>query len=201
MTLLAQAKILRVLETRQVQKVGSVFPKQMDIRVVAATNQPLGSLVESGRFRKDLLYRLKVVEVRLPPLREHPEDIPVLLKHFVEIFNRKYAGRIAGFSAAAMRSLLAHEWPGNVREVRNLVEFLFVQPARSRIHAEDLPLPGPEEAALSDRQQLLEALASAKWNKSAAARILKWSRMTLYRKMAKYEIHDQPVSTGSVRVA
>jgi transcriptional regulator of acetoin/glycerol metabolism len=100
-----------------------------------------------------------------------------------------------------MRSLLAHEWPGNVREVRNLVEFLFVQPARSRIHAEDLPLPGPEEAALSDRQQLLEALASAKWNKSAAARILKWSRMTLYRKMAKYEIHDQPVSTGSVRVA
>lgn len=189
---MAQAKILRVLETRQVQRVGSTSSKPVDIRIVAATNQPLGLLVESGRFRKDLVYRLKVAEVRLPPLREHPEDIPLLLKHFLEVFNRKYRGRLAGFSAAAMRSLLSHEWPGNVRELRNLVEFLFVQPERSRIQVEDLPLPGPQETALSDRQQLLEALASVKWNKSAAARILKWSRMTLYRKMAKYEIHDQP---------
>jgi DNA-binding NtrC family response regulator len=200
MTPLAQAKVLRVLETRQVQKVGSVVPKQLDLRLVAATNQPLISLVESSRFRKDLLYRLKVVEVKLLPLRQHPEDIPALLKHFLRYFNRKYGGSVAGFSAAAMRSLMAHEWPGNVRELRNVVECLFVQPRRARVNVEDLPLPGPGDTALSDRQQLLEALASVKWNKSAAARILKWSRMTLYRKIAKYEIQEVK-SAGTSLVA
>jgi DNA-binding NtrC family response regulator len=157
---------------------------------VAATNQPLDDLVENGRFRKDLMYRLKVAQVRVPPLRDRAEDIPYLLKHFLATFNRKYRGQIAGFTPAAIRKLQAYDWPGNVRELRNLVEFLFIYPLRERIQVEDLPLPGVQDFASKDRQRLMEALASVQWNKSAAARVLKWSRMTLYRKMAKYEIAD-----------
>ncbi|HEX6546133.1 MAG TPA: sigma-54 dependent transcriptional regulator [Bryobacteraceae bacterium] len=190
MTPLAQAKILRALETREIQRVGSRIARQVDIRIVAATNQPLDDLVENGRFRKDLMYRLKVAQVRVPPLRDRAEDIPYLLKHFLATFNRKYRGQIAGFTPAAIRKLQAYDWPGNVRELRNLVEFLFIYPLRERIQVEDLPLPGVQDFASKDRQRLMEALASVQWNKSAAARVLKWSRMTLYRKMAKYEIAD-----------
>lgn len=191
MTPLAQAKILRALEAREVQRVGSRIPKQVDIRIVAATNQPLDALVENGRFRKDLMYRLKVAQVEVPPLRDRAEDIPCLLKHFLATFNRKYRGQIAGFSPAAVRKLQEYDWPGNVRELRNLVEFLFIYPSRGRIQVEDLPLPGVQDFASKDRRRLMEALASVQWNKSAAARVLKWSRMTLYRKMAKYEIADR----------
>ena len=188
MTPLAQAKILRALETREIQRVGSRIPRQVDMRIVAATNQPLDALVENGHFRKDLMYRLKVAQVEIPPLRDRTEDIPCLLKHFLAAFNRKYRGQIAGFSSAALRKLQTYDWPGNVRELRNLVEFLFINPSRGRIQVEDLPLPGAQDFELKDRQRLMEALASVQWNKSAAARVLKWSRMTLYRKMAKYEI-------------
>jgi len=191
MTQLAQAKILRALETREIQRVGSRVARQLDIRILAATNQPLDALVENGHFRKDLMYRLKVAQVQVPPLRDRAEDIPCLLKHFLAAFNRKYRGQIAGFTPAAIRKLQSYDWPGNVRELRNLVEFLFIFPLRPRIQVEDLPLPGAQDFASKDRQRLMEALASVQWNKSAAARVLKWSRMTLYRKMAKYEIADR----------
>lgn len=197
MNALAQAKILRVLETHQVQRIGSHCPKQLDLRVVAATNQPLESLVEHGQFRKDLLYRLKVVQVELPPLRARREDIPALLKHFVSVFNRKYGGRINSFSIEAMRYLLAYDWPGNIRELRNVVEYLQIEPHRTRIQLHDLPLTMTSTSTCDHRQQLMETLASVQWNKSAAARMLKWSRMTLYRKMAKYSIPENEPGSHS----
>jgi two-component system response regulator HydG/two-component system response regulator AtoC len=197
MTAYAQSKLLRVIETREVQRLGSNISVPLDVRIVAATNQNLTSMVASKTFRGDLFFRLSVARLHLPPLRERREDIPSLLNHFVAHWNSRTGTRVRGWTDTAMRHVLAHDWPGNIRELKNLVEAIFVNQPTECIGSKDLPewfhsvgvLPSRQPS--SDRERLIGALGSAKWNKSKAAAELKWSRMTLYRKMRKYGIPSE----------
>jgi DNA-binding NtrC family response regulator len=193
MGLPAQAKILRAIEAREVYRLGGRGRIPLDIRIVAATNEDLETAVETGRFRKDLYYRLHVASVRLPPLRERRGDISELLDHYLHAFNA-HAARQVHLSEDARTALDSYEWPGNVRELKNLVESLFVWPASGPVRIEDLPetfrrrLERFCSAGDPERRALLDALFAARWNKSRAAEILECSRMTLYRRMAKHAV-------------
>ena len=134
-----QVKLLRVLEEREFMRVGGVQPIKVDVRVVAATNQPLRELVESGRFRPDLFYRLNVLRIYLPPLRERPEDVPLLVRRFVQDYSEQHDRQFHGISAEAMQLLMQYSWPGNVRELRNLIESMVVLAPDHEIQPGDLP--------------------------------------------------------------
>jgi DNA-binding NtrC family response regulator len=134
-----QVKLLRVLEEREFMRVGGVQPIKVDVRVVAATNQPLRELVESGRFRADLFYRLNVLRIYLPPLRERPEDVPLLVRRFVQDYSEEHDRQFRGISAEAMQILMQYAWPGNVRELRNLIESMVVLAPGHEIQPGDLP--------------------------------------------------------------
>lgn len=199
----AQAKVLRVLENRHVQSLRSTKGEPVDIRVVAATNQDLEQLMGDGRFRRDLYYRLNVMNIHLPPLRERHEDIPVLLDHYINEFNRQFGRTVLGFTEDALECLLRYSWPGNVRELRNLTEAIFVNTSVDRISFLDLPVlfrRHVEESAgqpQDERAQMLASLLATNWNKSKAAQKLHWSRVTLYRKMWKHKL----VKKGAMRAA
>jgi DNA-binding NtrC family response regulator len=188
----AQAKILRAIETREVFRVGGRHATPLDVRIVAATNHDLEHAVEEGRFRKDLFFRLNVVRVHLPPLRERRCDIPALIDHYLRTLGGGAA--VEGFAAQTLDALVAYDWPGNVRELRNLIESVFVTAPPGRLGFDDLPQPYRERLArycglpAAERARLMEALLAADWNKSRAAEMLHWSRMTLYRKLAKYSV-------------
>jgi Response regulator containing CheY-like receiver, AAA-type ATPase, and DNA-binding domains len=198
MTLQAQAKILRAIESRVIQRLGGQTDIPIDVRIVAATNQELEQLSGNNLFRRDLFFRLNVVRLHLPPLRERSEDVPGLLEHFVQILGRKSPHRIKGFTKDAIRVLQNHSWPGNVRELRNVVEALFVSRAMTPVGVCDLPLALTAAAHASerdkqrDREALMAALQVTGWNKSKVAQKLHWSRMTVYRKMAEYGIQQAP---------
>jgi DNA-binding NtrC family response regulator len=130
---------LRVLEERELTRVGGVTPIKVDVRVVAATNQPLRQRVEEGMFRADLYYRLNVLSMYLPPLRDRPDDIPVLIRQFVKDYSAQHDRKFHGISAEAMQLLVGYSWPGNVRELRNLVESMVVLAPGREITAEDIP--------------------------------------------------------------
>ncbi|MEO6878948.1 MAG: sigma 54-interacting transcriptional regulator, partial [Gemmatimonadaceae bacterium] len=134
-----QVKLLRVLEEREFMRVGGAQPIHVDVRVVAATNEPLRELVESGRFRADLFYRLNVLRIYLPPLRERPEDIPLLVRRFIQDYSKQHDRAFHGISAEAMQMLIEYSWPGNVRELRNLVESMVVLSPGHEIQPGDLP--------------------------------------------------------------
>jgi DNA-binding NtrC family response regulator len=134
-----QVKLLRVLEEREFMRVGGIQPISVDVRVVAATNQPLRELVESGAFRSDLFYRLNVLRIYLPPLRERPDDIPRLVRRFIQDYSQQHERAFHGISAEAMQLLVEYQWPGNVRELRNLVESMVVLAPGHEIHPNDLP--------------------------------------------------------------
>jgi DNA-binding NtrC family response regulator len=134
-----QVKLLRVLEERSFMRVGGTQPIKVDVRVVAATNQPLRELVEEGRFRADLFYRLNVLRIYLPPLRERPEDIPILVRRFIQDYSAQHDRAFRGISAEAMQLLMEYPWPGNVRELRNLVESMVVLAPDHEIQPGDLP--------------------------------------------------------------
>jgi two-component system, NtrC family, response regulator AtoC len=197
MSALAQAKILRAIETREVFPLGGRRPVPLDVRIIAATNQDLLLLVASGRFRKDLYYRLNVARIHLPPLRERKEDIPLLLQHFLTEMNTQNDRSVQGFTAQALARVMGYDWPGNVRELRNLLEVIFVDPPAEAIDVDDLPasfrsLADDREREIpNERDYLLSVLSATRWNKARAARELQWSRMTLYRKMSRYGIVDQ----------
>jgi len=194
MSSFAQAKILRILESGRIHRLGSSVATDVDVRIIAATNQNLEELVERGGFRKDLFFRLNVARIHLPPLRDRREDIPLLLNKFVDDFNTLFNLRISGFSEKAWFSLLKYDWPGNIRELRNVLEATFINGPVGTITFRDLPKPfqqmfyGGDFRPKSERDQVLSALFAANWNKSKAAERLNWSRMTLYRKMAKHQI-------------
>ena len=133
MTLAAQVRLLRVLDTREITRLGSTQPITVDVRVLAATNQDLEQAVSQGRFRSDLYHRLKVVELRVPPLRSHPEDIPILVDHFIRIYQKEHGVPPIELDARAMDVLLNYRWPGNIRELRNLIERLMVLSVNRRI--------------------------------------------------------------------
>jgi DNA-binding NtrC family response regulator len=134
-----QVKLLRVLEEREFMRVGGTSPISVNVRVITATNQPLRELVENGQFRSDLFYRLNVLRIYLPPLRERPEDIPILVRRFIQEYARQHDRPFHGISPEAMQMLMAYAWPGNVRELRNLIESMVVLSPGHEIHPEDLP--------------------------------------------------------------
>ncbi|MHB8789217.1 MAG: sigma-54 interaction domain-containing protein [Desulfobulbaceae bacterium] len=194
MSLNAQAKLLRVLETREVLPLGAGRPLVVDIRFIAATNQPLETLVEQKKFRIDLYYRLNVARLELPPLKERSEDIPLLLKYTIQEMNQRTHCSVGSPDSELLECLMAHDWPGNVRELRNLVEAVFIDPPLGSIGLKDLPpvfrdmFSRYRTTPPSERKKMLDALQNTNWNKAEAAKQLNWSRMTLYRKLAKYRI-------------
>ena len=189
-----QAKLLRAVESKTIYRVGGTRPVRFDARIVAATNQDLERAANESRFRSDLYYRLNVIRMRLPPLRERAEDIPLLVNHYLRQLNREMGRSIAGLSQRAMQTLCAYDWPGNVRELRNAVEALIVNLAPETSGIVDLPSDVVQQLAFAvgapttERERLLQTLAATNWNKSKAATQLHWSRMTLYRKMHEYEV-------------
>ena len=193
MSAFGQAKILRALDTREVYRLGSTRRLPLDVRVIAATNQDLSTLIDQGRFRRDLYYRLNVARIRLPPLRERREDIPALIDHYVHELNHRFQRSVQGFTAAALQAMVEYDWPGNVREVRNMVEGAFAELPHHEVTVLDTPAELRDRlrqtpAVSNERERLVAALAATNWNKSRAAEQLHWSRMTLYRKLAKYNL-------------
>jgi DNA-binding NtrC family response regulator len=194
MSLFAQAKLLRVLESKEVCRLGGTKRMQLNVRFVAATNQNLDAMVNSGAFRKDLFFRLNVVRVQLPPLRQRRDDIPLLVDHYSREHCLRKGACIPVFSEECLNCFAQYDWPGNVRELKNVLESLFLGQVPASIRVEHLPerirtlLGEGERLTPGERDLLLTALTASQWNKSRAAAKLQWSRMTLYRKMAKYQI-------------
>ncbi|MGH7681299.1 MAG: sigma-54-dependent transcriptional regulator [Candidatus Eiseniibacteriota bacterium] len=203
MTLSMQSKLLRVLQEQEVKPVGGAETIPVDVRVVAATHRDLDSMVRAGSFREDLYYRLHVVALAVPPLRERREDIPLLAGHFLREYSERANRQLSGFSSGAMKALLAHSWPGNVRELENVVERAVALAPGPIVDERDLPEklsagPGVEPSVPSStrtrqtldemiRGRVLEALTQARGNKSEAARVLGIPRRTLYRMLERYE--------------
>ncbi|MCF8142712.1 MAG: sigma-54 dependent transcriptional regulator [Deltaproteobacteria bacterium] len=204
MSLAMQVKLLRVLQEREFPRVGGEDTIKVDVRVIAATNRDLIQEVETGRFREDLYYRLNVVPLYVPALRDRNEDIPLLAGHFLKMFARKNQKQLKGFSPQAMDRLLRYHWPGNVRELMNSVERAVVLSRYEYVDEEDLPFVVKEETpeditdipphipehgfSLEDmeKETILKTLASAGGNKSEAARRLGITRKTLHKKLKKY---------------
>ncbi|MCA9634603.1 MAG: sigma-54-dependent Fis family transcriptional regulator [Myxococcales bacterium] len=195
-----QARLLRVLQTGELQRVGSSKVRRVDVRVLSATNAPLAQLTAGGGFREDLLYRLNTVEIHLPPLRERRDDILRLAEHFLRTRSPRYGGAVVGFTPAAEKALLEHRWPGNVRELEHVVERALLLAVGPAIREEDLVLRpgggGGERAAAIDemtldeaeRYLIVRALARANNNVSEAAQRLGLSRSALYRRLARHGI-------------
>jgi DNA-binding NtrC family response regulator len=193
-----QAKLLRVLQSGELQRVGSSRARQVDVRVLAATNVDIATEVAEGRFREDLLYRLNTVEIHLPPLRERTEDIPRLAAHFLGGAAARYRKRITSFSPDALRELAAHPWPGNVRELEHTIERAVLMAVGDVIHPDDLAFRTPrgggttrlEEMTLDEAEEYLirRALERHAGNVSRAAAALGLSRSALYRRLQQYGI-------------
>ncbi len=207
-----QVKLLRVLQERQFEPVGSAETRSVDVRVILATNVELAGLVAEGKFRQDLDYRVNVVTIRVPPLRERPGDVTLLAAHFLRRFTKELGREILGFTDAAMAAMQRYDWPGNVRELENAVERAVVLCRRRQVDVEDLPetlgafaatapsvrpigdvvgdtamplhlaLEGPE------RRIIETALQRNNWNRQATAAELDINRTTLYKKMRKYRL-------------
>jgi two-component system response regulator HydG len=202
MSLAMQVKLLRVLQEREIVRVGGDEAIKIDVRVIAATNRNLIEEVEKGNFREDLFYRLNVVSLNMPSLRERREDIPLLAQHFLTLFAEKNHKDIKGLTPQAMDGLLKYEWPGNIREVMNVIERAVVLTRSEYLDEEDLsPTIRKEPAAqhinhgnmpLEDveRNTVLETLKAAAGNKSEAARRLGITRRTLHKKLKKYGVMD-----------
>jgi len=194
-----QVKLLRVLQEMQVRPVGSTKAFSVDVRVIAATNRNLEQAMTNGAFRQDLFYRLNVVRVSLPPLRDRREDIPAIVNHFLRRFNRRFRRDIRGIAPEALAALTAYDFPGNVRELENLIERAFAMGARDQITLADLPslTRGSEVAPILtpqsvptlaevERELIVRALSLFKDDKEAAARALGISRRTIYRRLKEY---------------
>ncbi|MEO8752542.1 MAG: sigma 54-interacting transcriptional regulator [Casimicrobiaceae bacterium] len=195
MSLYAQARLLRVLETHEVQPLGGGAAQRIDIRVVAATNRELDGEVAAQRFRADLFYRLNVARLVIPPLRDRPDDVALLARHVIDEFNHRDNAEVAGPDADLLAAMMAYDWPGNVRELRNVIEAVFIDPPSGPMRFEHLPSTFQAQFAryrhttpATERSRLIDALERTNWNKAEAAKALNWSRMTLYRKLVKYDV-------------
>jgi DNA-binding NtrC family response regulator len=190
-----QAKLLRVIESGEVERVGSSRSRKVDVRVIAATNTDLRAACQAGQFREDLLFRLNTVELRLPPLRERREDIPALAMHFLSQYASRYRRQIRGFDPSALQPLIHYSWPGNVRELEHTLERAVLMCRTDQIQPADLGLsshraqaPNLEELSLETVESILirKALQRFQGNVSQAAEALGLSRGALYRRMEKY---------------
>ncbi len=207
-----QVKLLRVLQDRTFEPVGSSKTLTVNVRVVAATNQNLEVAIRERRFREDLFYRLNVIPIEVPPLRDRPDDIPLLAQHFLDIANQEKGKKVETLSQEAIDLLCSHSWPGNVRELENLIERLVVLGGEGEIAAQDLPpqlrssgvrtpaAPRIPPSGLSFRDTvddyetdlILQALEQTHWNKNRAARLLGLNRTTLIEKIKKKGLDQEP---------
>jgi len=203
-----QAKLLRVIQEREIQRVGGDETLSLDVRILAATNRNLEEEVKAGKFREDLFYRLNVVTLRIPPLRERQNDIPLLAQHFLEKYAKKNHKRVKGFSPLAMNMLIKYAWPGNVRELENVIERAVILLPDEHITEKDLPVTitssydeKKEETALPlqvaanrplneiEKEAILATLKDSGGNKSETARRLGINRKTLHKKLKDYGIN------------
>ncbi len=205
-----QMKLLRVLETKSIERVGENSPVPVDVRLIAATHQDLPSLIAQGRFRQDFYFRINVIPIELPPLRQRMEDLPLLARHFLEAIGARGGQEITGLAPEAMELLMAHGWPGNVRELRSALEYAAVLAQSGRIEARHLPpalrraasvqepsssprpIPhanvAPDAAGEAQKNALIEALRLSGGNKSQAARLLGVTRLTVLNRMRKHGV-------------
>jgi two-component system nitrogen regulation response regulator NtrX len=205
-----QAKVLRVLQEGEVERLGSAKTIKVDVRVIAATNKMLEEEIEKGTFREDLYFRLSVIPVRVPPLRERPEDIPALVRHFSDLFSRENNRRAPRFTPAALDVLQKSRWKGNVRELRNTVERLMIMTPRETVDADDLrdivrldargsgPDNGGERPNTlrqfkesAERAFLVDKLRENGWNISKTAEVIGTPRSNLYKKLEQYGISQE----------
>jgi len=197
-----QAKLLRVIQEREITRVGSTKPIKVDVRILAATNEYLADLVTKEKFREDLFYRLSVVPINLPPLRERKEDIPFFIEHFVKKYSQKARKKISGVSPQAKKTLMEYDWPGNIRELENTIERAVVLSRGEKIELDDLvyhgisagsslllPVGGKYKALEDIEKEYIKIILQAKHgNKSQTAKILGIDRKTLMAKIKKYKI-------------
>jgi len=211
-----QVRLLRVLQERTYEPLGSTHTRHADVRIIAATHRDLAALIRKGAFREDLFYRLNVVKVDLPPLRKRKEDIPLLVEHFVARFNRRQDKSVAGVSPDGMALLMAHDYPGNVRELENVIERAFVLCGTGRIERGHLPpeltgqlpaVPVPpvgetiaEQMRATQAQAIRATLARCGGNRLAAARALGLHKSTFFRKLKALGI-EPPERDGRSRKA
>jgi transcriptional regulator with GAF, ATPase, and Fis domain len=209
-----QSKLLRVLQDRSFERIGGTRTIQVDIRVITATHRNLKELVEQGRFREDLFYRLNVIPITIPALREHKSDIPLLIQHFLTQFSRTKNRQIQGIDAEATRKLMEYDWPGNIRELENMIERIVILTNSEVISLADLPeriqniqpktqsLPFeiPEEGISLDsavnefeKRLILQALTKTGWVKNKAAQLLNLNRTTLIEKIKRQNLQSPSV--------
>jgi DNA-binding NtrC family response regulator len=190
-----QGKLLRVLQSGEFERVGSSRSQRADVRVLSATNADLGTEVTEGRFREDLVFRLNTVEIRVPPLRDRREDIPLLAAHFLSRHVERYRKQLNGFDPAAMRTMLEHTWPGNVRELDHVIERAVLMADGDAVRVSDLGMdrgrtgaPSFDEMTLDDaeRELIRRALSRCGGNVTEAAKLLGVSRSALYRRMQRH---------------
>ncbi|MFW2364925.1 MAG: sigma-54 interaction domain-containing protein, partial [Desulforhopalus sp.] len=199
-----QVKLLRVLEEKVVERVGSSTPISTNVRIISATNQDLLSLVEKGRFRKDFYFRINVIPIFLPPLRERAEDIPLLAESFYRNMLLKTDKAIEGIREDTMDILMCHNWPGNIRELKGVLEYAFVTCHTNLIHPSHLPetifrqkqsTPASKRNTFNlhevEKVELLDALEKANGNQSQAAKILGISRVTVWNRMKRFSIQSK----------
>jgi len=202
MPMSCQVKLLRAVEQRQILPVGSTEPVDIDLRLIAATNRNLIEEIKAERFREDLYYRMNVVGVHLPPLRERKEDIPLLVEHFIRKYNIEMGKQCVGVSDDVMRLLMSYEWRGNIREMQNVIERAIIFAEDDTIRASDIGFLGSEAIVLSregqslqetvkayEKQEICRVLNSHNWNKVEAAKSLGIGLSSLYRKIDELEIH------------
>jgi Nif-specific regulatory protein len=206
----AQAKLLRVLQTREFERVGGTETLRTDVRLIAATNRDLEKEMEAGRFRSDLYYRLNIFPIPLPPLRERKEDIPPLVEHFLARLNEERGGRPRRLSPIAFDSMLGYDWPGNVRELQNVIERAFVMAEGDVVHHYHLPQPAqsPAETGVAEGFGLFEAvdayekdlichaLRTTRGNRNRAAKLLRLSERALAYKVRKHAIDHTDFRNG-----
>jgi two-component system, NtrC family, response regulator HydG len=192
-----QTKLLRVLESGQFERVGDISSIKVDVRIITATNRDLEELIEKKQFRQDLLFRINVIPIHLPPLRDRKEDIPLLINSFIRRLNMKTGKTIQGVSHDAMEAIMEYHWPGNIRELKNAMEYSFVTTQGTAIGPDHLPkkigTPSPvkvlpKEEEPNEKHQLIQALKQTKGNQSKAANLLNINRVTVWNRMKKYGI-------------
>jgi len=207
-----QVKLLRVIQEREVERVGDSRKRKIDIRIITATHKNLYTRVREGQFREDLYYRLKVFPIQLPPLRERREDIPILADHFIGRISQKTGKQVSGFTPAALRVFMDHHWPGNVRELENAIEHAFVLCNSGDIDLSDLPIEIRQPVTMGEcgnmtdphpqrfrkkitRDELLDLLDACDWNKAEVGRRVGLSRTAIWKYMKKWDIPLKQPST------